>query len=179
MVSNNPSGLKLAYFFLWVGMVQKNQNKVILKKVSSFLNSILEKHGLVLLDISFRKEDSERILRVTVDKIDVNIDDCTLISSELSAWLDEVNIITYDDYSLEVSTPGLERSLVSVDDYKRFLNSFCNITLKKKESDGRKKFSGIIQSVSDDKIMIFVDKESKTFEIDFCNIKKANLEVVF
>jgi ribosome maturation factor RimP len=160
-------------------MVLKNFEKDICKNVSNFLKPFLKENNLILFDITFRREKTGRVLRVTVDKEDVNVDHCTLVSRHLSKWLDEQDIIPYENYHLEVSTPGLERPLKTIDDFIRFKGKYCKIVLKEKEEDGRKKYSGIIEEINNNEITIFVEKESKEFKIDFNNIKKANLEIVF
>lgn len=160
-------------------MMLKNQDKLICKKIAKFLTPVVEEMDLELFDLTFRRESSGRVLRVTVDKLGVNVDHCTEVSRKLSAWLDEdETLIPYDQYSLEVSTPGLERPLRTIEDYQRFKDSCCSIALKEKEADGRKKYKGFIKEVEGHKISLFVESENKMFIINFDNIKKANLEIV-
>jgi ribosome maturation factor RimP len=160
-------------------MVVKNIEKDITKKIIEYLKPFLNENNLILFDISFGREKTGRVLRITIDKDDINVDHCTLVSRFISKKLDEEDIIPYEKYTLEVSTPGLERPLKTIEDFKRFINKNCKIILKEKEEDGRKKYTGIIEEINNNIIKIFVEKENKRFEINFKNIKKANLEVKF
>src|SRR5690606_35558507 len=67
--------------------------------------------GLEIVDVEFRRESGGRVLRVFIDKPGgVTLDDCEALSEELSRRLDEVDPIE-ESYSLEVSSPGIERPL--------------------------------------------------------------------
>jgi ribosome maturation factor RimP len=155
-----------------------NYNAGLCSDVKKFLQPIVEKSGFEIFDVTFRRESSGRVLRVTIDGENVNIDDCANISRILSEWLDNKDLIPDVKYSLEVSTPGLNRPLRHIEDFKRFKGSICSITLKNKESDGRKRYKGVIVDVEGQMIKIFVETENQHFDIDVNKIKKANLEIV-
>ena len=155
-----------------------NINSDLCLKVKNFLNPVVEKDSLEIFDVTFRRESAGRILRVTIDGEKVGIDDCAEISRILSSWLDEDDVIPDIKYSLEVSTPGLNRPLRNIDDFEKFKGSLCSIVLKNKEKDGRKKYKGIIKETDKPFVKIFVEAENQLFDIDVNKIKKANLEVV-
>lgn len=155
-----------------------NINSDLCLKVKKFLEPVVEKESLEVFDVTFRRESSGRILRVTIDGEKVDIENCAEISKILSNWLDENDIIPNIKYSLEVSTPGLNRPLRNIDDFERFKGSLCSIVLKNKEEDGRKKYKGIIKEINKPFVKIFVEAENRLFDINVNKIKKANLEVV-
>ncbi len=155
-----------------------NFNSDVCLKVKKFLQPVVEKKGFELFDVTFRRESTGRVLRVVIDGKDVGVDDCAEISRVLSDWIDETDLIPDIRYSLEVSTPGLNRPLRHIDDFKKFSGSLCSIVLKEKEPDGRRKYKGTIREAEGSIVKIFVEAESQLFEIDVSKIKKANLEVV-
>src|SRR6266542_2201433 len=84
-------------------------------------------YGLEIFDVRFRREASGMVLRVQIDRPgpaataeeSVSVDDCARVSRDLSAMLD-VDDVVQVAYTLEVSSPGLDRPLRHTDDYRRF-----------------------------------------------------------
>jgi len=155
-------------------------DKVIAGKVKQFVEKLLENSETEIFDVTFRREKGGRTLRVVLDsEAGATLDECADVSREISNWLDEENIIKYDKYQLEVSTPGLERPLRNAADFNRFKGRLVSIVMKDKDETGRKNYKGRITDVEENIAKIYVDKESKEFEIDTEKIKKANLEIEF
>lgn len=156
-------------------------NKTVIEKIRPQIESILGKKGYELFDITLRSESTGKILRITIDsKKGTGIEDCSEASRLVSAFLDaDDSLIPFDNYSLEVSTPGLTRPLRSEHDFDMFKGRKCKITTKTKDESGRASYTGIIRSVKDGAVELFVEKENKTFCITIENISKANLEVEF
>ena len=76
------------------------------------------------------------------------------------------------EYTLEVSSPGLERPLFKTDQFAQFVGDKVKIVMRS-QVEGRRKFTGLIESVSADEIRLSVD--GKTFKLDFAEIDKANI----
>jgi len=159
----------------------RNDNRSIINKIKPQIEKVLAEKELVLFSIALLKERSGKILRIMVDKeTGPGIEDCTEASRAVSEFLDsDENIIPFDKYQLEVSTPGLERPLRFEKDFVRFLEKKCKIMTKEKDETGRKSYTGEIASVEDGKVTLYVAKESTSFVIDIKNISKANLVVEF
>ena len=107
-----------------------NTNSDLCLKVKKLIKPAVENAGLEVFDVTFRRESRGRILRVTIDGEKVGINDCAEISGVLSKLLDENDVIPDIKYSLEVSTPGLNRPLRNIDDFERFKGSLCSMVLK-------------------------------------------------
>jgi ribosome maturation factor RimP len=139
------------------------------------VHEILEKTvtglGYELVDVE--RSPRGRVLRVFIDKPDkmrgVDIDDCALVSNQLSRVLTVENI----DYDrLEVSSPGIDRPLKKEADFGRFAGS--EITLKLRlPLNGRRNFSGRLQGVLDGKVRVQTDAGEMAF--DLVNIDKARI----
>ena len=88
---------------------------------------VAQAHGLEIFDVQFRREASGMVLRVQIDRPgpaataeeSVSVEDCAVVSRDLSAVLDVEDVIP-TAYTLEVSSPGLDRPLRKAEDYRRF-----------------------------------------------------------
>ncbi len=126
------------------------------KKTEELLIPILEKNELKLWDVEYVKEAGEWYLRAFIDKDQgVTINECVKVSRELSDLLDRDDFIN-DPYILEVSSPGLTRTLKRERDFENSIGRLVTIRLYKAE-DGRKEMDGILKAF---------DKENMVFEID-------------
>jgi ribosome maturation factor RimP len=114
-------------------------------------------------------------LRVFVDKPGgVSHEDCAKVSRALDALLDTEDLIP-TTYILEVSSPGLERELYSIEDFRRFAGHSAKV--KTRESiDGQRNFRGKIIAVEDADI-VFDDRTNGTVRFPYSLVIKANLEI--
>jgi len=129
--------------------------------------------GLELVGIEFSTSAGGSLLRVYIDEPErgVTIDDCERASREISALLD-VNDPVAGRYTLEVSSPGLERPLFTLEHFERFIGEQAKITVNL-PLDGRRRFQGAIRSVDGDRITI--DQDGTPVAIAHANIAKARL----
>ncbi len=129
--------------------------------------------GLELVGIEFSTSAGGSLLRVYIDEPErgITIDDCERASREISALLD-VNDPVAGRYTLEVSSPGLERPLFTLEHFARFLGEQAKITVNL-PLDGRRRFQGAIRSVDGERITI--DQDGTPVEIAHANIAKARL----
>jgi len=94
------------------------------------LLTLIQEENLELVELEFIGKPPHSILRVFVDKIGgVNIKECARLSQKLSDYLDTEDLIE-NRYTLEVSSPGLERPLLSLDDFKRKTGESVRIYIK-------------------------------------------------
>ncbi len=115
------------------------------------------------------------LLRVYIDKPQgVTVDDCALVSAQVSAVLDVEDPIP-GEYNLEVSSPGIARRLFTLEQCQRFIGERVKVRMRI-PVEGRRNFSGILQAVTDDKLTL-QDGED-VFNLTFSNVEKMNLEVV-
>jgi len=132
-------------------------------------------HGLELVHTEVAGPENSPIVRVFIDKPGgVTHDDCSELSTQIGTTLDVEDFI-HSAYTLEVSSPGLERGLYKLADYERFTGSAAK--LKTRVAIGNQRnFRGTIAGTADEQV-IFDDRTSGRVEIPFASIVKANLEV--
>lgn len=115
----------------------------IVEFVKSKLGEFLEEKGLYLYNVDYVKEGREWYLRVFVDRKDdepISIDRCQLVSEKLSEILDEDDPIE-ENYFLEVSSPGMDRPLLTEEHFKKYEGRVIDVKLYK-ALDGKKEFQG-------------------------------------
>jgi ribosome maturation factor RimP len=150
-------------------------SELIVEKIQSYLNELLPDMGLELFDVQFRTEAHGWVLRVFIDcKEGVSLDHCSSVSRELGQHLDVEDIINHA-YNLEVSSPGLERPLRSLEDFSRYIGKKARVKVHN-AVEGVKTFEGIIGDVGEDKIsMNLADGSSMQFTYDM--FSKARLAI--
>jgi ribosome maturation factor RimP len=140
--------------------------------VTDWVEDIVKGSDIELVDVEYVKEHTGWVLRVFLDKPDgIDLDDCQSVSLELDKKLDEEDPIP-GAYSLEVSSPGLERPLRKASDYERFAGRRVQIRTYS-GIHGRKRFEGILEGLQDDKVLL--KWEGETIEIPLEQVSKANL----
>ena len=122
------------------------------------------------IDLSQRGKYS--ILRIYIEREEgVTIADCEKVSRQVSALLDMEDPIG-GEYTLEVSSPGLDRPLFTSEQFGRFIGSDVKVRLHH-PVDGRRTLNGSIENVSGDEIVLSVDGEG--FRLQHTDIEKANV----
>lgn len=133
--------------------------------------------GYDLVRLMIHQEGGRKILQIMIERKDMQaiaIEDCEKVSREVSAILDVENPIE-GAYSLEISSPGLDRPLVKLADFKRFCSFAAKIETEM-PVNGVKRFKGKIVNVSDDeKVKVLLDDNKGEAEIPFLLIAKAKL----
>ena len=132
-------------------------------------------HGVELVHAEVAGPDGKPIVRVFIDKpAGVTHEDCVAVSLQLGTVLDVEDFI-HAAYTLEVSSPGLERGLYQKADYERFAGRLAKIKART-PVNGQRNFRGRIVGV-DDSDVIFDDHTSGRVRVSFAEIAKANLEI--
>lgn len=148
-------------------------------KVKALTETLLSPLGLELVDIEYVREGRSMILRIFIDKPSgVTLDDCADVSRELSLLLDLDEALN-DRYTLEVSSPGLNRPLKKLSDYSRYSGKLAKVKTRILWNDDagnpRKTFLGILQGIESDCVIMNLT-EGQTARIPFIHIVKAHLE---
>lgn len=136
---------------------------------------LAETQGMEIIDIELRHEGSRsgRVLRLYLDKDGgPNMDDLSRVSRELSAVLDEHDVVE-DAYTLEVSSPGINRPLRRPEHFKRFIGKTVRVRTRDLVQ-GRRSFLGPLLDVTNDKIAL--NQDGTRIEVPFAVIEKSNYE---
>lgn len=132
----------------------------------------IEALGLELWGIEQLQQGRSVTLRIFIDCLSgVTVDDCARVSRQVSAILDVEDPI-HGEYTLEVSSPGIDRPLFTLQQFERFLGAEVNIRLRV-PVDGRRRFRGVIEKVLADKVVLQV--EGNAYEMFHADIERAGL----
>jgi ribosome maturation factor RimP len=140
--------------------------------VTELIDATIQALGLELWGVELLQQGKYSLLRIYIEREEgVTIDDCEKVSRQLSALLDVEDPIA-GEYTLEVSSPGMDRPLFSFEQYAQYVGSEVDLKLRR-PVDGRRKFKGQIIKVSGDTIVLSVD--GTEFDLDYAEIEKANI----
>lgn len=146
--------------------------KSIIESVTDWVQEIISGTELELVDVEYVKEQQGWVLRVFLDKPDgIDVEDCRAVSEVLDRKLDQEDPIP-GSYSLEVSSPGLERPLTKVTDYERFKGRLAEIRTYR-GLYGRKRFKGVLRGLEKESVLL--EWEGEIVGIPLKLIAKANL----
>jgi len=141
-------------------------------ELEELLKPVVVAMGCELWGLEYLPQRNRAILRVFVDSADgVTLDDCEKISRQVSSVLDVEDPITVA-YTLEVSSPGLDRPLYRLAQYRQFAGEGVSLRLRF-PYEGRRNFKGRLQAVEGEDVVIICGDEEYLFPIDA--IEKANI----
>ena len=125
----------------------------------SLLEPTIERLGFELSDLEAKLGGKGGVVRIFIDHPDgISVDDCEKVSRAVSALLDVEEPLP-GQYSLEVSSPGLDRKLTKVDHFQRFAGKTVKVQMRF-PIEGRKRFRGTLVSSNNENIVVEVDGES-------------------
>jgi ribosome maturation factor RimP len=155
-------------------------------KIRDIASRVAATHGVELVEVDLRGGGKARSLKITIDKREgVTHEDCANVSREVSAILDVEDAVPGGPYTLEVSSPGLDRKLLGPNDYVRFVGSRIKL-MTREPLNGNRHFEGRLDSFTDGRLVLELltgKKKPKPghappghkVEIDLANVEKANL----
>ena len=156
----------------------------VVEQVRALAARVAATHGLDLFDVQFRREAGGMVLRVQIDRPgasataedSVSIEDCAVVSRDLSAVLDVEDVVAAA-YTLEVSSPGLDRPLRGADDFRRFAGRRAKLVMRE-AVDGQTYFKGRLGGVEGGEVVI-EGEDHRRHRVPIAIITRANLEVEF
>jgi ribosome maturation factor RimP len=161
----------------------KEREKEIIKHVTDLAEPILAEEGLEPVEIQYRREKPGWVLRVFIDRTaaslesvtghgsGVSLQDCTEVSRELGRILDLEDVIP-GAYTLEVSSPGLDRPLTKPADYHRFAGRLVRVKFVGPE--GRRRIKGRLVGLENEQIMVEVGDQ--VMAVPYEQAKRVQLE---
>jgi ribosome maturation factor RimP len=126
---------------------------MVTERVTAIASPLLQELGLELVDVEFRREAGGWVLRVYLDKRGgVTLQDCQRVSEELSDLLDVEDLVGHP-YSLEVSSPGLDRPLGREADFLRFVGERVRVTTSQ-AIEGQRRFLGTLKGYESGQVVL-------------------------
>ena len=158
----------MPFFCFWKGIGLASLEQ----RLTEMLTPSVEDLGYELVGIEYIRAGKHSTLRIYIDQEEgILVDDCAAVSRQVSAIMDVEDPIT-NEYTLEVSSPGLERPLFSAAHYQAFIGEEVKVQLRM-PIQNRRRWKGIISSVDGEIICINVDGSEERFALS--NIQKANI----
>src|SRR5690349_17264707 len=156
-----------------------------IEKVREIAERVANSSGLEIVEIDLRGGGKARMLRIVIDKPEgVTHEDCANLSREVGTILDVEDVVPGGSYTLEVSSPGLDRKLVRAADYERFTGSRVKL-MTRQPIEGNRHFEGRLESFQQGRLTLDLTTRSKKartdadaskkLEIELANVEKANL----
>jgi len=145
------------------------------ERVTKLVEPVLAEHGYELVEVQLRNESGGLVLRIVIYKEEgISVADCTLVSREVSHLM-EIDDPISGAYTLEVTSPGLDRPLTTARDFSRNLKKKVKVTWE--EPEGQCATTGLIRKVEDNKVILKVGNETQAIDLD--SISKARLVIEF
>ena len=133
-------------------------------EIQKLLEPAIERLGYELTDLEFRLGGQGGLLRLTIDKPEgIGVDDCEKVSNAASALLDVEDPVP-GNYSLEVSSPGMDRKLTKIEHFQRFEGETLKVSMRF-PIEGRRRFRGKLTSSNAENIVVEVDGESHSLAL--------------
>ena len=157
---------------------------VVEERVRGIAARVAAGYGLEIFDVQYRREGSGMVLRVQIDRPgpaasaeeSVSVEDCATMSRDLSAIFDVEDVVP-TSYTLEVSSPGLDRPLRRAEDYARFAGRRAKLVMRQ-PVDGQSYFKGTLGGVDADEVLIDAE-DGRRHRVPLAAITRAHLEVEF
>ncbi|WP_257254779.1 ribosome maturation factor RimP [Endozoicomonas sp. ONNA1] len=144
-------------------------------QVEALIGPVVESLGYQLWGIEFKSQGKQSMLRIYIDSLDkekgIQLDDCEVVSRQLSGVLDVEDPIT-EEYTLEVSSPGVDRRLFTLEHYVAWAGAEVNVRLRV-PFEGRRRYRGVVKGVEDQDVVLVVDDHELLLPIE--SIDKAQV----
>ena len=145
-------------------------------RVTEIITPYAHQLGLEIWDVRFAKEGTDWYLRIFIDKDGgISIDDCVDLTHAITKPLDEADPIS-QSYTLEVSSPGVERELTADAHFEKYIGSEVNAQLIRPDENKNKNICGKLHSFGKETVKI--ETEEQIFELPRKNIAKINLKML-
>jgi ribosome maturation factor RimP len=148
--------------------------EAVASKIEAIAQRVTESEGMELVEVEVKGGGGSRFVRISIDKpAGVTHADCELVSQQVGTILDVEDVVP-GHYTLEVSSPGLERKLTKPYDFERFQGKKVKIGLRE-PVDGRRNWEGLLAGFADGQVALEVQPgQVLTFPLD--QVAKANLK---
>jgi ribosome maturation factor RimP len=141
-------------------------------RLIEMLSPVVESMGFVFWGLELLMQGKQTVLRVYIDHADgITVDNCADVSRQMGAVLDVEDPIA-QDYTLEVSSPGMDRPLFRLEQYVQSIGEILELRLRL-PFDGRRRFKGRLQGVEQEDIVLLVDDHEYLLPVEL--IEKAHI----
>lgn len=144
-------------------------------RIEEIARRVAESEGLELVEVEVKGGGGHRLVRISIDKPEgVGHGDCESVSQQVGTILDVEDVVPGSRYTLEVSSPGVERKLLKPNDYLRFQGKKAKITLRD-PIDGRRNWEGTLAGFENG-VVALETQPGAVLRIPYEQVNKANLK---
>jgi ribosome maturation factor RimP len=148
--------------------------RAVTEKIEEIAERVARSEGLEVVEVELKGAGNNQLLRISIDKPEgVTHADCELVSQQVGTILDVENLMP-GHYTLEVSSPGVERKLLKLKDFERFEGKKAKISLRE-PIEGRRHWEGVLAGIDGDLIRLDAGSGT-TVQFRHAQVEKANLK---
>lgn len=149
----------------------------LIQNISSMAEKVAGSHGLDLVDVELFRAGRRRILRIYIGKREgVGVEDCAKVSRDLGVLLDAENVMEDDSYTLEVSSPGLDRPFKTLQDFRRNVGRFVRISTRE-PVEGKKLLVGKLEDADEASVKLDADGKPRSIPMDLIVQAKVDIRI--
>jgi ribosome maturation factor RimP len=151
----------------------------IVAKITQIAQRVGDPEGIEIVDVQLLGAGRGRVLRIFIDRtnagnLGVSHADCEFISQQVGTIIDVEDVIPGDSYTLEVSSPGLERKLFKEKDFERFAGQKAKVILRE-PVENQRRWEGKLAGISDG-IVALEPSDGRVIHFPLTQVEKANLK---
>ena len=149
--------------------------EAVASKIEEIAQRVAESERMELVEVEVKGGGNQRLVRIFIDKPEgVTHADCELVSQQVGTILDVEGVMPGGRYTLEVSSPGVERKLIKPQDYQRFHGKKARIALRE-PINGRRHWEGTLAGIDNGEVALEVGPE-EVVRFPLAQVQKANLK---
>ena len=143
------------------------------QQITDMLETTIEAMGFELWGVEYLSQGRHSVVRIYIDGRDgITVDDCAAVSSQVGSVFDVEDPIT-GEYTLEVSSPGMDRLLFKLEQYPAYVGEVLELRLRS-AFEGRRKFRGVFKAIEGEDIVIRVDDHE--YLLPYSAIEKSRVQ---
>jgi len=149
--------------------------EAVASKIEEIAQRVTQSEGMELVEVEVKGGGAHRFVRISIDKpAGISHADCELVSQQVGTILDVEDVVPGGRYTLEVSSPGVERKLLKPADYQRFQGKKAAVTLRE-DFEGRRHWDGVLAGFQEGSVALEVGP-GKTLRFPLEQVQKAHLK---
>jgi ribosome maturation factor RimP len=149
--------------------------ETVASKIEEIARRVASSEGMEVVEVEVKGGGAHRFVRISIDKpAGVTHGDCEQVSQQVGTILDVEDVVPGGRYTLEVSSPGVERKLLKPQDYQRFQGKKARITLRD-PVEGRRNWDGTLAGIENGMVVLEIEA-GKAIRFPFEQVQKANLK---
>lgn len=147
----------------------------LIQNITDLATKIAAANGLDLVDVEIFRAGKRRVLRIYIGKKGgISVEDCAKMSRDLGTLLDADNVMQDENYTLEVSSPGLDRPFKTLKDYERNVGNLVRVSTSE-PIEGKRLVVGKLEAVNADAITVDANGKARSIPLDL--IMQAKIEI--